>query len=82
VLDRDAVFVRKGIPYSLPVPGKDYPCAVPFLAGSGCTFNVNTPLDFNGDQVPEAYILHGFMAVDATVRGKPYRFADSTLVGR
>ena len=79
VLDRDAVFVRNGVEYSLPVPGTDYPCAAPFLAGSGCTFNVNTPLDFNGDQVPEAYILHGFLVVDATVGGKPYRLVNTHL---
>jgi hypothetical protein len=79
VLDRDAVFVRNGITYSLPVPGTDYPCAVPFLAGSGCTFNVNTPLNFDEDEEAEAYILHGFMVVDATVGGKPYRFVNTHL---
>jgi len=79
VLDRDAVFVRKGIAYSLPVPGTDYPCATPFPDGSGCTFNVNTPLDFNGDNVPEAYVLHGFLVVDATIGGKPYRFVNTHL---
>jgi hypothetical protein len=79
VLDRDAVFVRKGITYSLPVPGTDYPCAVPFSAGSGCTFNVNTPLDLDGDETPEAYILHGFLVVDATIGGKPYRFVNTHL---
>jgi hypothetical protein len=79
VLDRDAVFVRNGITYSLPVPGTDYPCAMPFLAGSGCTFNVNTPLNFDEDEEAEAYILHGFMVVDATVGGKPYRFVNTHL---
>ena len=79
VLDRDAVFVRAGVPYTLPVPGTDYPCAVPFVAGSGCTFNVNTPLDFNGDQAADAYILHGFLVVDATIAGKPYRFVNTHL---
>jgi hypothetical protein len=79
VLDRDAVFVRKGIPYSLPVPGTDFPCARPFPDGSGCTFNVNTPLDFNGDELPDAEILHGFLVVDANVRGKPYRFVNTHL---
>jgi hypothetical protein len=79
VLDRDAVFVRNGIAYTLPVPGTDYPCASPFVAGSGCTFNVNTPLDFNGDEVPDAYILHGFLVVDATIGGKPYRFVNTHL---
>ena len=79
VLDRDAVFVRNGVAYSLPVPGTDYPCATPFTAGSGCTFNVNTPLDFNGDGTPEAYILHGFLVVDATIGGKPYRFVNTHL---
>lgn len=77
VLDRDAVFVRNGITYSLPVPGTDYPCAVPFLAGSGCTFNVNTPPNFDEDAEAETYILHGFMVVDATVGGKPYRFVNT-----
>jgi hypothetical protein len=79
VLDRDAVFVRKGISYSLPVPGTDYSCAKPFLEGSGCTFDVNTPIDFDGDETPEAYILHGFLVVDATVGGKPYRFVNTHL---
>ncbi|MCU0975597.1 MAG: endonuclease/exonuclease/phosphatase family protein [Steroidobacteraceae bacterium] len=79
VLDRDAVFVRNGIPYSLPVPGADYPCDVPFTSGSSCTFNVNTPLDFNGDGTADAYILHGFMVVDATIGGKPYRFVNTHL---
>jgi hypothetical protein len=79
VLDRDAVFVRNDIAYSLPVPGTDYPCATPFSAGSGCTFNVNTPLDFNGDDVPEAYVLHGFLVVDATIGGKPVRFVNTHL---
>ena len=79
VLDRDAVFVRNGIEYSLPVPGSGYPCLRPFLEGSACTFNVNTPLDFNGDGTPEAEILHGFMVVDATVRGKPFRFVNTHL---
>ena len=79
VLDRDAVFVRNGLPYSLPVPGTDFPCARPFADGSGCTFNVNTPLDFNGDEVPDGYILHGFMVVDVTVAGKPYRFVNTHL---
>jgi hypothetical protein len=79
VLDRDAVFVRKGIAYSLPAPGTDYPCAAPFSAGSGCTFNVNTPLDFNGDEVPDAYILHGFLMVDATIGGQRYRFVNTHL---
>jgi hypothetical protein len=79
VLDRDAVFVRNGIEYSLPVPGQDFPCAVPFFVGSGCTFNVNTPLDFDGNGTPEAYILHGFLVVDATIGGKPYRFVNTHL---
>jgi hypothetical protein len=79
VLDRDAVFVRKGITYSLPAPGTGYPCARPFVDGSGCTFNVNTPLDFNGDEVPEAYILHGFLVVDATIGGKLFRFVNTHL---
>jgi len=79
VLDRDAVFVRNGIAYALPVPGTDYPCAKPFSAGSGCTFNVNTPLDFNGDGLPDAYVLHGFLVVDATIGGKPYRFVNTHL---
>jgi hypothetical protein len=79
VLDRDAVFVRNGIAYSLPVPGTDYPCATPFSVGSGCTFNVNTPLDFNGDEVADAYVLHGFLVVDATISGKPYRFVNTHL---
>lgn len=79
VLDRDAIFVRNGIRYSRPMPGTGYPCARPFVDGSGCTFNVNTPLDFNGDGTPEAYILHGFMAVDATIGGKPYRFVNTHL---
>ena len=79
VLDRDAVFVRNGIAYSLPVPGTDYPCATPFLAGSGCTFNVNTPLDFNGDEVPDAFILHGFLVVDATIGSKSFRFVNTHL---
>jgi len=79
VLDRDAIFVRNGITYSLPVPGTDYPCASPFVDGSGCTFDVNTPLDFNGDQLPDAYILHGFQVVDATVGGKPFRFVNTHL---
>jgi len=79
VLDRDAVFVRNGIPYTLPVPGTDYPCATPFPAGSGCTFNVNTPLYLDDDAVPDAYILHGFLVVDATIGGKPYRFVNTHL---
>ena len=79
VLDRDAVFVRNGITYSLPVPGTDYPCASPFDRLAGCTFDVNTPLDFNGDQLPDAYILHGFQVVDATVGGKPFRFVNTHL---
>jgi len=79
VLDRDAVFVRNGIEFSLPVPGTDYPCGVPFVAGSGCTFDVNTPLDFDGNGTPEAYILHGFLVVDATIGGKPYRFVNTHL---
>jgi len=79
VQDRDAVFVRSGISYSLPVPGVDYPCDVPFVAGSGCTFDVNTPLDFDGDKSPDAYILHGFLVVDATVNGRPYRFVNTHL---
>ena len=79
VLDRDAIFVRNGIAYSLPVPGTDYPCATPFLAGSGCTFNVNTPLDFNGDEVPDAFILHGFLVVDATIGSKSFRFVNTHL---
>jgi len=46
-------------------------------AGSGCTFNLNRPLDFNGDEVPDAYVLHGFLVVDATIGGKPYRFVNA-----
>jgi hypothetical protein len=79
VLDRDAVFVRNGIAYSLPVPGTNYPCATPFPAGSGCTFNVNTPLYLDDDEVPDAYILHGFLVLDATIGGKPYRFVNTHL---
>lgn len=79
VRDRDAVFVRNGIDYTTQVPGTDYPCPRPFLDGSGCTFNVNTPLDFNNDGTPEAEILHGFLVVDATVRGRPYRFVNTHL---
>jgi hypothetical protein len=79
VQDRDAVFVRNGISYALPVPGTDFPCAKPFLKGSGCTFDVNTPLDLNGDDVPDAYILHGFLVVDAAIAGKTYRFVNTHL---
>jgi len=79
VQDRDAVFVRNGISYALPVPGTDFPCAKPFLKGSGCTFDVNTPLYLNGDDVPDAYILHGFLVVDAAIAGKTYRFVNTHL---
>jgi hypothetical protein len=85
VVDRDAIFVRKGISYSLPVPGDDYPCGEPFIvgpaspAGVGCTFDVNTPLYFDDDDIPDGYILHGFLVVDATISGKPYRFVNTHL---
>ena len=85
VQDRDAVFVRNGIEYSLPVPGDDFLCDEPFLPGpanpaaSACTFDVNTPLDLNGDKVPDLYILHGFLVVDATIAGKAYRFVNTHL---
>ena len=79
VVDRDATFVRSGIPYAAKVPGTDYTCLAPFVPGNGCTFNVNTPLDFNDDGTPETYIFHGFLVVDATIAGKVYRFVNTHL---
>jgi hypothetical protein len=79
VVDRDATFVRSGVPYVAKIPGTDYPCLAPFVPGKGCTFNVNTPLDFVGDPNPETYIFHGFLVVDATIAGKVYRFVNTHL---
>lgn len=76
MLDRDVIFVRSDVPFKRVVPGQDYPCAIKFLAGDGCTFNTNYPLPPLG---PNAYILHGFEMVDATVGGKDYRFVNTHL---
>jgi hypothetical protein len=76
VLDRDVIFVRSDVPYKPVVPGQDYPCDVKFMPGNGCTFNTNMPLPPLG---PNAYILHGFLMVDATVGGKDYRFVNTHL---
>jgi hypothetical protein len=79
VIDRDATFVRKDVSFVARIPGTDYPCLDPFEAGRGCTFNVNTPIDFMGDPTPETYVYHGFLVVDATIAGKVYRFVNTHL---
>ncbi len=76
ILDRDAIFVRSDVNWDPVVPGVQYPCDAQHISVNGCTYNVNLPIEALG---PDVYVNRGFLAVDATVGGRAYRFVDTHL---
>lgn len=68
VMDRDVILARSDVPAT----PYSYPCTKPSM--DGCNYIVDLPLG-----APLGSVRRGFVAVDATVNGKPYRFVNTHL---
>jgi len=97
VLDRDVILVREGVtwenlsgPYTtgglceIPIPNPAYAVFGPSLLTStssedGCNYTIAARVDSPAGQIT---IERGFVGVDATVRGKTYRFVNTHLEQR
>jgi hypothetical protein len=67
VMDNDVILARSDVPAT----PYEYPCSKPSM--NGCNYVVDLPLGALGS------VRRGFVAVDATVNGTPYRFVNTHL---
>lgn len=84
VIDRDVILARSGVPTSI-VP---FNAICPLPAADGCNYQsvASAVLSVNVPGVGPVPVLvkfqRGFVGVDATVKGKPYRLVDTHLETR
>ena len=91
VVDRDVILVREGIDFSLiaglcgvPIPNPAFGSIGPQILQStpsegGCNYTISAELT---SPVGSISIKRGFVGIDATLRGKTYRFVNTHLEQR
>lgn len=72
VIDRDVILARADVDTTV----VDFGCAEGYESLDGCNFQVVAPADLGGFPID---IERGFVGVDATIKGKDYRFINTHL---